>query len=469
MENNLTEMKKHSNDFQTFVNLVKIDCIKGETDINNLKDHFDKLKQDICNHFHKNDDLSEIETFKDLKERYYYYVDEKSKVDEKAAAEDEQRAQNIANPSVKVEIGAESVFNIITEGDKTIIKTPSEDFSYNKLYELSTKDGFTTKDDFKVYGLSSDGGEEISGLLIMKGDKPVCFQSSVLNADRLRDVNSCIEKDGAWIEYYHKTSAISIYNVDRINDDGVRSDLEIANLLKKALDRVVASEKYEHRWHVEDGKFPAFFGPKSSTIFNEVIEKPSSVIIQATAEAVAKAEAAATAQAIHDSVFQQIPQEARGDDSFCIKSNDNKDSLYVIYDKNSENRVVGYVYVPENDSGKMQYIFSFPENQNPGASQHSVHYKFPDGMEGQYKTTPTVMDLTGDDDGAKKAEENNLAALLAQKFTLDASFISTAPDQYDQNNPHGNISRLVFGVKSTPSAHPSVCGCETTSFIQKVH
>ena len=115
----------------------------------------------------------------------------------------------------------------------------------------------------------------------MKGDKPVCFESSVVNGNH-RDVHAFIKEDNTWSSFFYNTLGLSGNKNDNINDDGVTLDQKVAQLLNKALGRNVASEEFLHRWQPgDDSRFSAFFGPKNNLpIFNEVSKKPSSVIIQ---------------------------------------------------------------------------------------------------------------------------------------------------------------------------------------------
>ena len=137
----------------------------------------------------------------------------------------------------------------------------------------------TAFDGYKIYGLSSYGNEkEISGLLVTQGDQPVCFQSSVLGADRRRDVNSFIKEGDTWTKCHYRTLGSSGDDTDRINDDGVPSDQTVAIILRKALGHDVASLDWLHTWRSGDEQYPSFFGSTSLTIFKEASEVPDSCI-----------------------------------------------------------------------------------------------------------------------------------------------------------------------------------------------
>ena len=273
----LTEMQRHSEDFKAFVEDVKksgvqIDGIKDEIDINNLQGNFDELKRNICYHFHKSDDSSKITTFEDLKKHYNDYVDEKAQAEAAAQAQAQAQAQaaqtaqdNADNGHHRVQIEVEKTLQISpTDGGGIKITTSSNSFVYDKLYELPTKDGF------KVYGLSSDGGQEISGLVIMRDNEVLGFESSVASENH-RDVNCFIKNEdtNTWISFSYATLGLAPSGIDNSNDDGVLLEQKFAQLLNSAFNLEVASPDQWHCWTPED-RFTAFFGEtRLLTIFNQ--------------------------------------------------------------------------------------------------------------------------------------------------------------------------------------------------------
>ena len=305
MSTKLNEMQKflQESGFQDFVKTVgiggvEISDIKETTNISNLKDHFDKLREAICDNFHKSydssNDSSKITTFEDLKKHYHYYVDEKAKAEAAvkaqaqaaAEAEAEQRAQdNADNDPGRVKITVENTLQISSTdvgGIKIITSSNSnEPFVYDKLYELPTKDGF------KVYGLSSDGGKEISGLVIMKGNEVLGFERSVLGIGN-RHVNCFIKNEdtNTWTSFSYITLGVDPSGIDKSNDDGVLLEQKFAQLLNSALNQEVASPDQGHLWTPGDNKlFPACFGEnRLLTIFNQATEVPILTILNQATE-----------------------------------------------------------------------------------------------------------------------------------------------------------------------------------------
>jgi len=294
MSTKLNEMQKflQESGFQDFVKTVgsggvEISDIKETTNISNLQGNFDELKRNICYHFHKSNDSSKITTFEDLQKYYNDYVDEKARqAAAQAQAEAEQRAQDIADHGHRVKITVENTLQISssTDGGGITITTSSnsnEPFVYDKLYELTTEDGF------KVYGLSSDGGKGISGLVIMKGNEVLGFESSVLGVGN-RHVNCFIKNEdtNTLSSFSYTTLGVNTSGIDKSNDDGVLLEQKFAQLLNSALNQEVASPDQGHLWTPGDNKlFPACFGEnRLLTIFNQATEVPILTILNQATE-----------------------------------------------------------------------------------------------------------------------------------------------------------------------------------------
>ncbi|NBR95579.1 MAG: hypothetical protein EBT55_04665, partial [Proteobacteria bacterium] len=176
-----------------------------------------------------------------------------------------QTAQDIHDGYHRVQIGVETTLQISSTDDGGITISTSSTSNvydnsdvYDKLYELKTIEGF------KVYGLSSDGGNEISGVLIIKHGQVVCFGSS-LEEEGHRYVRNFIKEGDAWLETAYDTNNPQY---DTPNDDGVLSEQQFAQFLNLALNQKVASEEQCHIWQRSDQEsYSVVTGSRQKTIF----------------------------------------------------------------------------------------------------------------------------------------------------------------------------------------------------------
>ena len=82
---------------------------------------------------------------------------------------------------------------------------------------------------YKVYGLSSDGGEEISGVLIIKDGQVVYFGSSCEEGDHRHVHDFVAEGRHIWSETVYDTNNPKY---DTPNDDGTNSGQKIAKIFE---------------------------------------------------------------------------------------------------------------------------------------------------------------------------------------------------------------------------------------------